>query len=310
MSRLHEALRRATEGKTQILPPEAGVDGGQEATPNQPAFTVPWALDAAPGEGPATGPGGEPVRTGPVFRLQSVPGSRHLSNEKLVVSIPSPGTSGLSVAVEQYRKLAASLHHAQVDRGLRLLMVTSTNPGEGKSLTTSNLALTLSESYERRVLLVDGDLRKPSLHDTFGVPNVSGLIDGLQRDPKLGLAGFEFSPRLALLPSGGSMADPTSLLTSAAMRRVLEEARARYDWTIVDTPPVGLLSDASHLSDMVDGVLLVVQAGESQYQDILKAVDTIGRERLIGVVLNRVPYSFNASQYYSQYYGRRPAAAS
>ena len=310
MSRLHEALRRAAGGEAPILPPDAGIDGGKDAGPSQQAFTSAWALDAQPGEGQAAAAGAAGQAAGgdlaaTLFRTKPFEGERHLANEKLVLSIATTGAPDLSVAVEQYRKLAATLHHAQGERGLKLVMVTSTNPGEGKSLTASNLSLTLSGSYERRVLLVDGDLRRPSLHDVFRVPNSTGLSDSLLANhAQGGLAVFEVAQRMSLLPSGNPMADPTGILTSAAMRRLLEAARARYDWTIVDTPPVGLLSDARHLSDMVDGVLLVVEAGVTQYQEILKAIDIVGRERLLGVVLNRLPFTQNATHYYSQYYGR------
>ena len=95
--------------------------------------------------------------------------------EKLVVTPSAPPRM-----VEQYRKLAATLYYAQAERGVKILMVTSAIPGEGKSLTTANLALTLSESYQRRVLLIDADLRRPSLHMIFQIPNMSGLGEGLK----------------------------------------------------------------------------------------------------------------------------------
>jgi capsular exopolysaccharide synthesis family protein len=224
--------------------------------------------------------------------------------EKLVGSTASDGRPDFSVAVEQYRKLAAALHHAQADRGLKAIIVTSANPGEGKSLTASNLALTLSESYQRRVLLVDGDLRRPSLHDIFGVPNRAGLSDGLARNSILEIAVREISPRLSILPSGPALEDPTGQLTSDQMRQFLDEARASYDWVIFDTPPIGLVSDAKLLAEIVDGVVLVVEAGKTGYPDLLRAVDTIGREHVLGVVLNRLPHE-PGNTYYSSYYYQR-----
>ena len=123
-------------------------------------------------------------------------------------------------------------------------MVTSARPGEGKSLTAANLALTLSESYQRRVLLIDADLRQPSLHEILGVPNATGLSDGLSAGAGAGIPLLEVSSYLSFLPSGRPMSDPTAGLTSDRMRRVLDAARQRFDWTIIDTPPVGLLTDA------------------------------------------------------------------
>ena len=98
------------------------------------------------------------------------------------------------LAVEQYRRLAATLHGLQAERGLKTLMVTSTLPEEGKTLTIANLALTLSESYKRRVLLIDADLRRPSIHEVFGLPNQSGLTEGLRAESGQ-LSVLEVSPR-------------------------------------------------------------------------------------------------------------------
>jgi len=313
MTRLHGALRRATEGKPQILPSEAGIDTGEGTDPSQPAFSVPWALDADGGTNSAEvadvkvfAAAGEaaPARERHLLRslaAGSADAVRPEVGEKLVVAAASAERKGLAVAVEQYRKLAATLHHAQAERGLKLIMVTSANPGEGKSLTASNLALTLSESYRRRVLLVDGDLRRPSLHQIFGVSNEIGLSDGLVVDSIQELPIIEVSARLSVLPSGRPLEDPTRALTSDRMRRVLDEARAAYDWTIIDTPPVGLLTDAKLLAEMVDGVVLVVEAGKSKYPDLLRAIDTLGRERLLGTVLNRLRQATGGAHYYTNY---------
>jgi capsular exopolysaccharide synthesis family protein len=207
--------------------------------------------------------------------------------------------------IEQYRKLAAVLHHEQSDTGLRVLMVASPMPGDGKTLTAVNLALTLSESYQRRVLLVDGDLRSPSIHRLFGVENVSGLDEGLRDDRERKLTLVEVSPQLTLLPAGRPDSDPMSVLTSSRMRTVLDEAREKFDWVIVDTPPLGLLPDAHLLARMVDGTVLVVAAGCTSYQSAARAAELLGRNRILGVVLNRVDESvFTREQSPRQYYGR------
>jgi capsular exopolysaccharide synthesis family protein len=239
--------------------------------------------------------------------LKRLSGSSSGAEGKLVGSAASETTGTLGLAAEQYRKLAATLHHAQASRGLKSILVTSALPGEGKSLTASNLALTLSESYQRRVLLIDADLRRPSLHDVFGIPNGAGLSDGLSRNGSNGIPVFEVSGHLSLLPSGQAMEDPTGPLTSEKMRHLLESARAGYDWVIIDTPPVGLLTDARLLSAMVDGVILVVEAVKTPYPDLLRAIDAIGRERLLGTVLNRLAYVAGGAKYYQSYY-RRPNA--
>lgn len=316
MSRLHGALSRASEGKVPILPGDAGIDAGGGLDVNQSAFSVPWTMESPAAEpaADASGPPGQEgaqaaARRGFLLTLSkhaaSVPAG---SEEKLVgVTGPEPGT-GLALAVEQYRKLAAVLLHAQAERQLKLVMVTSANPGEGKSLTAQNLALTLSESYQSRVLLIDADLRRPSLHETLGAPNRSGLSDGLASDNVRTLPITEVTPRLSLLPSGPTIADPTAAMSSPQMRDLLDDARASYDWVIIDTPPVGLLSDAKLLGAMVDGVVLVIEAGVTSYQDAQRAIAAVGRERLVGAVLNRLRDIPGGAKYYRSYYYSRPHA--
>ena len=189
--------------------------------------------------------------------------------------------------VEQYRKLAGVLHHAQLGKKIKIVMVTSAVAGEGKSLTATNLALTFSESYRRTVLLIDGDLRRPTLHETFQVPNTSGLSDGLSANREEKLSLVQVSPRLTLLTAGRPDPDPMSGLTSERMKRVLDEAATRFDWVIIDTPPVGLLPDARLLAEMADTTLFVIRAAKTPYPLIRRAMESIGRERIFGVVLNR-----------------------
>jgi capsular exopolysaccharide synthesis family protein len=313
MSRLHGALSRATEGKAPILPPDAGVPATPGDESNQAAFTVPWTIDAQAANETPAGPA-DSAATGNALLVPQPPGpaigSSSEVRNKLVGSAESETSGTLALAVEQYRKLAATLHHAQGSRGLKCILVTSALPGEGKSLTASNLALTLSASYQRRVLLIDGDLRRPALHDVFGVPNTAGLSDGLARDRLTGIPVLEVSARLSIVTSGQPIGDPTGPLTSDRMRHLLDEARAAYDWVIIDTPPIGLLADARLLAEMVDGVLLVVEAVKTPYPDLLRAIEAIGRERLLGTVLNRLEYVPGGAKYYRSYYRRAYAPKS
>ena len=175
----------------------------------------------------------------------------------------------------------------QSQTGIHTLMVSSALPRDGKTLTSTNLCLTLSESYKRRVLLIDADLRRPSVHEVFRVPNAVGLADRLRgEDPSpfrnrgVGLPHD--------LPAGSPDAVPMAGLTSARMRTVITEARSHFDWVVVDTPPVGLISDANILSSLVDGVLLVIGAGSTPYPAVKRAVTEFGPDRIVGVVLNRV----------------------
>lgn len=226
--------------------------------------------------------------------------------EKVVVD-----TNISAASREQYRRLAATLHHAQRDRGLEVVMITSAVPGEGKTLTAANLALTLSESYRRSVLLVDADLRRPALHSVFRIDNSSGLGEGLVAAEQHRLPVRQVSERLAILPAGHPSADPMAGLTSDRMRRLLEEAREVFDWVIIDTPPVALLPDANLLGSMVDGIAIVVKAGSTSYELVRRAIDAVGRQRILGVVLNRAAGGVHSPGYgaYDHYYGAQPPAA-
>lgn len=205
-----------------------------------------------------------------------------LVDERLVVTESVPQD-----AVEQYRRCGATLHHAQLERGVRVVMVTSAALGEGKSLTSANIALTLSVSYRRRVLLIDADLRRPALHDIFQVSNRQGLSNGLRRESAATFPTVALTDTLALLPAGVPDPDPMASLTSARMRQLIDEARGKFDWVVIDTPPVALMPDASLLADMADGVVLVVQAGGTPLDIIKQATKAIGKKRILGVVLNR-----------------------
>ncbi len=211
--------------------------------------------------------------------------------------------------IEQYRRLAAALHHAQCNDGIKIVMVASALAGEGKTLTAVNLALTLSESYARRVLLIDADLRRPSMHEIFHMPNVSGLNEGLKADDDRKLTVLEISPRLSLLPAGKPDPDPMSALTSDRMRRVIQEAAAKFDWVVIDTPPVGLLPDAHLLAAMVHVAVLVVRAGRTPCALVQRAIASLDRNRVIGVVLNQiddraVSPGGKYEHYYAASYGR------
>jgi capsular exopolysaccharide synthesis family protein len=208
-----------------------------------------------------------------------------------------------AASIEEYRRLATSLHLSQAQSGLRALLVSSALPRDGKTLTSTNLALTLSESYKRRVLLVDADLRRPSVHHVFKVRNTTGLADSLRSGGTVPLPLMQVSEHLTVLPAGPPDASPMAGLTSDTMRAIVADARRQFDWVIIDTPPVGLISDASLLASLVDGVLLVIGAGSTPYAAVKRAVDEFGADRIAGIVLNRVAPQNASNKYYADYYG-------
>jgi capsular exopolysaccharide synthesis family protein len=211
-------------------------------------------------------------------------------------------TSGTDiVSIEQYRRLAASLHEIQHQQGLKAVVVTSALPREGKTLTTVNLGLTLSTSYGRRVLIVDADLRHPSVHDLLGISNTSGLGEALHGRPLESLER-EMSPTLAVLTAGRMGQMPLAGLSSDRMAVLIGECTRRYDWVLLDTPPVGILPDAQLIAELTRAVVFVVAAGVTPAPAITRAVEALGVESIIGTILNRVDASqIPDAGYYSQY---------
>jgi len=204
---------------------------------------------------------------------------------------------------EQYRRLAAVLHHSQAVNGMKVIMVASAVAGEGKTLTATNLALTFSESYHRKVLLIDGDLRRPSVHVVFGIQSVPGLSEGLTAVEPRKLPLHQVSERLTILPAGKPTSDPMSALISVRVKKIIDEARQAFDWVIIDTPPVGLMTDANLVATMTDGAIFVVKADSTPYGMAQRAIDAIGRDRILGAVLNRAtPNTVNGHHYYYDYY--------
>jgi capsular exopolysaccharide synthesis family protein len=198
----------------------------------------------------------------------------------------SPGVD--PSVVEQFRKLAAALFHAQRERRLKVVMVTSAVPGEGKTMTALNIARVLSESYRRSVLLIDADLRRPRLTEAAGLITSDGLSAALKSTEVRKVAVTQLSDTLTFLPAGRPDPEPLSGLTSPRMQQLIEEGAERFDWVIVDTPPVAVATDAGLIGAMMDATLLVVKAGETPLHAVRHAIDAIGEDRIIGVVLNGV----------------------
>ena len=321
MSRVDEALRRAADESTESSLTEKGVpqpirvdDIAVLAGELLPAGTSELPLvKESPQQTSTTAATDPPQIMRPpaaigvprVTRTTSAaPGStfdridRRLA-EKVVLDTKMEATSR-----EQYRRLSAVLHDAQANRGTRVIMLASAVASEGKTLTATNLALTLSESYQRRVLLIDADLRKPALHTIFKLDTTAGLSDGLAANGEANLLVRQLTPRLSLLPGGRPNSDPMAGLTSERMRKLIEEAKEEFDWVIIDTPPIVLLPDANLLASMVDAAILVVRAESTPHHLVKRAVDAIGHKRILGVVLNQASHKeMPYGGHYHEYYG-------
>jgi protein-tyrosine kinase len=213
--------------------------------------------------------------------------------------VSSPNTP--HIGVEQYRRLASSLHELQAVRGLKTVMVTSAMPREGKTLTVINLALTLSESYRKRVLLIDADLRRPSLHQVFRLPKTVGLTEALKSGSRPHFV--ELSPLLSVLPAGEVDGDPLGALTSDRFTALLEQCAAAFDWVLLDAPPVGLMPDGNVLARLTKAVVFVIGAGSTPHNVIERAITELGRDYIVGTVLNKIDEGqLPSASAYSSYY--------
>ncbi len=192
-----------------------------------------------------------------------------------------------SMAAEAYRTLRTNIQFSSLDKPIQTLLVTSTAPDEGKSTTLANLAVTMAQA-EQRVILVDCDLRRPSVHTLFGVPNEQGLTTAiLQGDGPLPLQATSV-PGLSLLTSGPLPPRPADLLGSRRMEQLIARLRNEADIVLFDTPPVVAVTDAAVLATRVDGVLLVLQAGQTRRDRAREARQKLEKVKanIIGVVLN------------------------
>jgi protein-tyrosine kinase len=211
------------------------------------------------------------------------PPDRNVSLDRHLVTALAPQ----SLAAEQYRSLRTRISRMENGRAVRVLIVTSPGKGDGKSLTAANLSLAMAEEYSQRVLLIDADLRRPSVHHLFDVPESPGLTDVL-----VGAATLEDAlvtledQHLTVLPSGLIPSHPAELLGSVAMRRTLDTLRTRFDRLILDMPPVSPLADVHIAAAMADGILMIVRAGMTQKPAIERALAGLDPSKVLGLVLN------------------------
>ena len=201
-------------------------------------------------------------------------------------------TNPRSPAAEAYRTLRTNLTFAALDKPIETLLVTSPAPGEDKSTVLANLAVTMAQG-ERSVILVDADLRRPSLHEIFGIANERGLTtmvveEAALDDPPLVDTGVD---NLRLMPSGPLPPNPTDILGSRRMEEAIASLKTRADVILFDAPPVIAVTDAAVLGTKVDGVLLVVHAGRTRRDHAQRARELLerGHVRIVGAVLSNAP---------------------
>jgi capsular exopolysaccharide synthesis family protein len=209
-----------------------------------------------------------------------------------------------SIVAEAYRLLRTNLLFCSADAAGMVVIVSSANPGEGKTTTVANLAASLAQNGAR-VLAIDGDLRRPTLHQHFAVhkaPGLSDLIVGkCQASEAVQVTRFK---GLHILPCGYIPPNPAELLGSQNMKNALAAFRQHYDWVLIDTAPILAMADTPVVCPYTDGLVLVVAAEATTRPSIQRAIDQVQGVggKLLGVVLNKVNLERN-SYYYGQYYG-------
>ena len=217
------------------------------------------------------------------------------SRRKLVTSIDPK-----SPISEQYRTIRTNIQFSAVDEDIQVLMVTSSGPMEGKSTTAANLAVVFAQQ-EKKVLLVDADLRKPTAHYTFNQTNTFGLTSVLAGQVPMNEAVNPTDVfNLSVLTSGPIPPNPAELMGSKSMDRFLKEAKQSYDIIIFDTPPILAVTDAQVLANLCDGSVLVVYSGKTEMDEATKAKEllTSAKGKLLGVVLNHKKLESNDYYYY------------
>ena len=239
-----------------------------------------------------------------VGQFQSLP--IHLSRDGRLICL----TDEESLGAEKFRFLSVRLRQIQQTRPLKKLLITSTIPEEGKSMVCGNLAAVLARKKHQKILLLEGDLRRPVLTSRFGLGKVPGLTEWLQNEPApmTNIYRLEGSG-LWLLPAGKPAANPLELMQSGRLSGLMDQLTAWFDWVIIDSPPVLPLADTSLWMRLADGVVLVARESVTQKRQLQRGLEIIEQSKLLGMVLNSSSNS-DHENYYQRYGPSVPQAAS
>jgi protein-tyrosine kinase len=292
MSRIHEALQRADrERKTAPVS-----KGRQVAEPRLPAEVE------------------EPPRAKSEVVLENI--AEHPWKPS-IASFPTLADRG--AGVEQFRSLRSRVYQARYEAPLKTILISSGLPMEGKSFVTANLAMSLARNSIHNILLIDGDLRRPTLHDLLGAPQTPGLsdylrgtadlVDIMQRDRSPESAENSSAgsiSNLTFIPSGKSSDESSELVANHRIEELIATAAPYFDWILIDAPPVLAVTDAVELARAADAILLVVRGASTPYDAAQRAQAAFNSMRILGFVLNDVKDAPRKGSYY-YYYGESEA---
>jgi len=288
MSRVHDALRRAEQAG--VLNLEKG------AVPSEPP-----AEHGAPEWSAENGTSRAPVaEAAPAAAIQR----GILENVVEVAFQPAPESHLLDLQrshetpAEEFRTLRTRLNHLQTLQPLHTVVISSPSPAEGKTFTAVNLALAESHLTENLVLLGDFDLRRPLIHNLFQVDRVPGLTDYLMGQVPLTTALRKVQGMsLYVMPAGTPVKNPLELLNTRQAKTLFEEVPKVFNWAIFDTPPLLFSADANLLSTLADGTILVVKIGATTFDNVVRAMQSLCENNVLGIVANGA----RASELYSKY---------
>lgn len=297
MSRIHEALKKAAEERAvkkshpKVNPP---LDVSTDIRRRYPVENdeIPLELRALRTEERSTPFSFEELAEGCVHPKWEPDGRFDVFRYR--------GTA--KIAAEKFRTLRSHLYQLAGIKPLKTLVVTSSVAAEGKTFVAANLGRCFARQPNRRVLLIDGDLRAPRLHSAFGAPPNPGLADYLcGNTDECDVIQRSKNEDLFLIPSGSEVSNPSELLSNGRIQRLLNLVAPAFDWVLIDSPPALPVHDASILADLCDGVLFVVKAGSTDHQLAEKAVSDFRKKNLLGIVLNGVDKSESYGDYHSEY---------
>jgi capsular exopolysaccharide synthesis family protein len=295
MSRIHDALKKAEEERSSPL-------SAASITPQiQPSGRAP---ENPPIPAVAADPNSAPTQEQwphfdfPELQARSRPHSAWTPDPQSDVFGPVHKGN----AAEQFRTLRSRLYQYRGSHALKTLLVTSSMAGEGKTFVTANLVRAFVRQAERRVLVIDADLRRPRLHTIFGAPPSPGLSDYLRGNAdEFSIIQHGKEGNLCLIPCGESVNHPSELLSNGRLKILLDRLAPAFDWIIIDSPPCLPVADAGIVSHWCDGLLLVVRAAFTPSALVLKSKQELKQRNIVGVVLNAAAEGTSYGSYQGSY---------
>ncbi len=293
MSRIFEALQRSESERSGVAtaPPALATELLQSVEREASAHAS--VEDFPPNEVALPDFAEKGLANDDFSQFQSLPVSLPLDSKLICL------TAQESLAAEKFRFLGVRLRQLQQSRPLKKLLITSTIPEEGKSTVSANLATILARKQQPKILLLDGDLRRPSLSKLFGLGKLPGLSEWLHGEPRPIRDIYRLEgPNLWFLPAGQPPENPLELMQSGRLSKLMEQLAARFDWIVIDSPPVLPLADTSVWARLADGILLVTREGTTKKRTLQKGLQVLEESKVLGAVVNSSASTDHTNYYY------------